>query len=161
MKSIIGVYKSHDKAIAALQELKRSGYPEKLLSLFGKADLVDGHVQIKSDHAADRTHITIGVAAAAILEAVAVIGIFVVPGFGLIFGAGAAVGGFAGLSTALLAGGDVRAIFTDEDISEADALQYERHLIEGKFLVFADGNDVQLKQAHQILQNQGLALELA
>jgi hypothetical protein len=50
MKSTIGVYDTHDKAIAALQELKKSGYPDKLLSLLGKADLIDGHVQVRSGH---------------------------------------------------------------------------------------------------------------
>ena len=160
MKSIIGVYESHDKAVAALQGLKKTGYPEKLLTLCGKADLVDGHVQIKSNHVNDRQHLTMGIAAATVLEVLAVVGIFAVPGFGLLFAAGAAVGGFAGLSAALIAGGDIRAIFTDEDLSDADAEKYEKRLIEGKFLVFADGDNMQTEQAHQVLKNQGLALEL-
>jgi hypothetical protein len=160
MKSTIGVYDTHDKAIAALQELKKSGYPDKLLSLLGKADLIDGHVQVRSGHEHDVPYLTIGVAGAAVLEALAVLGIFLVPGFGFLFAAGAAVGGFAGLSAALLAGGDVRAIFTDKDINEEDAIRYEKRLIEGKFLVFADGDDTQLKQAHHILQTQGFFVEL-
>jgi hypothetical protein len=160
MKSIIGVYESHEQAVTAISKLKKSGYPDKLLSLFGKVDIVDGHVRVKAHQSSGSRYVTIGIASAAVLETLAVIGIFAVPGFGLLFGAGAAVGGFAGLSTALIAGGDVRAIFSDEDLSDSDEEKYEKLLMEGKFLVFADGDDQQLKQAHDMLLAQELALEL-
>jgi hypothetical protein len=160
MKSTIGVYGTHDKAVAALQELKKSGYPDKQLSVVGKADLVDGHVQVRAGHEHEVSYSTIGIAGANVLETLAVLGIFLIPGFGFLFAAGAAVGGFAGLSAVLLAGGDVRAIFTDKDVNEQDAIRYEKRLIEGQFLVFADGDDEQLKQAHHILETQGTFLEL-
>jgi len=152
MKSIVGVYESHDKAVTALRELKESGYPDGQLSILGKADLIDGHVQVRSEHSADRAHMTIGFASAAVLEIVAIAGILLVPGFGLLFGAGAVVGLFSGMDAALLAVGDVGVIFTGKDIGQDEAERYERNLIEGKFLVFADGDDRQLEQAHRILQ---------
>jgi hypothetical protein len=46
-------------------------------------------------------------------------------------------------------------------INEANAIKYENHLNEGKFLVFVDGDDKEIEQAKQVLHTQGLALELS
>ena len=67
MKSIVGIYDSHDKAFAALQELKNSGYPTGLLSVIGKAELVNGHLYIKSKDAVEKAELSLGALAGAIL----------------------------------------------------------------------------------------------
>ena len=159
MKSIVGVYESHDKALAALQELKKSGYPDRQLSIMGKADLIDNHIHIKSSNTVEKAEASIGIVAGTILGILTGVGIFVIPGFGFLFGAGALVGAFAGADFGIITGG-IAAILTSAGIDEANAVKYEKHLNEGKFLVFVDGDDVQLEQAHQTLHTQGLALEL-
>ena len=159
MKSIVGVYESHDKALAAVQELKKSGYPDRLLSVVGKADLIDKHLHIKSNNAIEKTEASIGVVAGTILGVLTGVGIFAIPGFGFLFGAGALVGAFAGADLGIIAGG-ITAILTSAGVDEVNAVKYEKHLNEGKFLVFADGDDAQLKQAHQMLHTQGQTLEL-
>jgi len=159
MKSIVGVYETHDKALAALQELKKSGYPDSLLSIVGKADLIDNHIHIKSSNTVEKAEASIGVVAGAILGVLTGVGIFVIPGFGFLYGAGALIGAFAGVDVGLIAGG-ITAIFTSAGIDAANASKYEKRLIEGKFLVFADGDEAKLEQAHQTLHTQGLALEL-
>jgi uncharacterized membrane protein len=159
MKSIVGVYESHDKAVVALQELKKSGYPDNLLSIVGKADLIDNHIHIKSSNTVEKAEASIGVVAGAILGILTGVGIFVIPGFGFLYGAGALIGAFAGVDVGLIAGG-MTAIFTSAGIDEVNASKYEKHLNEGKFLVFADGDEAQLEQAHQTLHTHGQALEL-
>ena len=159
MKSIVGVYESHDKALTALQELKKAGYPDRLLSLVGKADLIDNHIHIKSSNTVEKAEASIGVADGAILGVLTGVGVFLIPGFGFLFGAGALIGAFAGVDIGLIAGG-LAAIFTSVGIDEVNALKYEKHLNEGKFLIFADGDEAQLEQAHQTLHTQGQALEL-
>jgi uncharacterized membrane protein len=159
MKSIVGVYETHDKALAALQELKRSGYPDNQLSIVGKADLIDNHIHIKSSNTVEKAEASIGVVAGAILGILTGVGIFVIPGFGFLYGAGALIGIFAGVDVGLIAGG-LAAIFTSAGIDEVNALKYEKHLNEGRFLVFADGDEAKLEQAHETLHTQGLALEL-
>jgi Mg/Co/Ni transporter MgtE len=67
MKTVVGVYESHDKAIIALQELKKTGFTADKLSLVGKADLVDNHINIKANNAVEKTEASIGVVAGAIL----------------------------------------------------------------------------------------------
>jgi hypothetical protein len=143
-----------------MQQLIQAGHPDRQLSLFGKADLIDGHVQVPSGQPEGHSYLNAGIAAAAVIEVVALVGIVAVPGFGLLFGAGAAVGGFAALTTALVAGGGISAVFTGEDLSADDEEKYEKYLIAGKFLVFVHGDDKHRKQAHELLQSQGLAIEL-
>lgn len=157
MKSIIGVYESHDSAVTALVGLKKAGYPAKQLSMIGKADLIDGHVHLKSG---STSHLNIGIAAVALLEVLAGVGVLAVPGFGLLFGAGAVLGAFGGLTAALLANGQVSAVFTGKNINDTDTEKYEKYLMAGKFMVFADGDDKQQKQAHLILLAQHLFIEL-
>lgn len=159
MKSIVGVYESHDKAVAALQELKRSGYADRLLSVVGKADLIDNHIHIKSSDTVEKAEASIGIVAGTILGILTGVGIFVIPGFGFLFGAGAMIGAFVGVDAGIIAGG-ITAILTSIGIDEVNAAKYEKHLNEGKFLVFAEGDDAQLKQAHQTLHTDGQALEL-
>ena len=160
MKTVVGVYESHDKAIIALQELKKTGFTADKLSLVGKADLVDNHINIKANNAVEKTEASIGVVAGAILGILTGVGVFAIPGFGFLFGAGAVVGAFAGVDAGIIAGG-LTAIFTRMGINEANAIKYENHLIEGKFLVFVDGDDKEIEQAKQVLHTQGLALELS
>ena len=48
MKSTVGIYDAHEDALEAIKELKRSGYSEKQLSIIGKAELVEDHLNVKS-----------------------------------------------------------------------------------------------------------------
>ena len=48
MKAAIGVYDTHADAIDALKQLKDSGYPEKSLSLIGKADALEDQVVFRN-----------------------------------------------------------------------------------------------------------------
>ena len=41
MNTIAGVYATHEKAIEAVEELKRAGYPVQQVSLIGKAVVID------------------------------------------------------------------------------------------------------------------------
>ena len=160
MKTVIGVYESHDKAIAAASELKNSGYPTTKISIIGKADLVDNHIRVKNSSTPAMAEASIGVVAGTVLGILTGVGIFAIPGLGFLFGAGAMVGAFAGLDFGIIAGG-VTAILTTVGIDEVTAVKYEKHLNEGKFLIFAEGNDKQVEQAKKILHTQGLALELS
>ena len=159
MKTLVGVYESNDKALEALQELKKSGYPAGKLSLISKANLVDKHIHVKTGSAIEASEVSLGVVAGSVLGVLTGIGVFAIPGLGFMFGAGALVGALAGVDFGLIGGGLV-AIFTAIGIDEMNAVKYEKHLNEGKFLIFADGDDTQLEQAKKILHTQGLALEL-
>lgn len=160
MKTVIGVYDSHDKAIVAASELKKSGFPASKISIIGKADLVDNHIHVKSSTAPAVAEASIGVVTGTVLGILTGVGIFAVPGLGFLFGAGAVVGAFAGLDFGILAGG-ITAILTTIGINEVNAVKYEKHLNEGKFLIFANGDENQIEQAKKVLHTQGQSLELS
>ena len=126
----VGVYESHEKAVAALQDLQKSGYPVNQLSVIGKADLVDNHIHVKTNDNVEKAEV-VGVVGGAVLGMLAGVGIFAIPGLGFLYGAGALVGAMMGAEGGIIAGG-LAAIFTSLGVNEAVALKYEKHLNEGK-----------------------------
>jgi len=161
MKTIAAVYDSHEKAIAALLELKKSGFPTTQLSLLGKAELKGKHIYVKANDTPEKVEMSIGIIAGTILGILTGVGIFAVPGVGILFGAGAILGAFAGLQGGIIAGGIAVILSTNVGMDEADAIRYEQHLNEGKFIIFAQGDEPQLKLAQQILHAHGLAIEIS
>jgi hypothetical protein len=161
MKTIVGVYESHDSAVKAVQALQTAGYPVKQVSLISKAELVNNHIHVKSSNTVETAEVSAGVAAGAVIGILTGVGIFAIPGLGFLFGAGALVGAFAGLDLGLIGGG-LLAILTNIGIDKSVAAKYEKHLNEGKFLVFVQGGEDQseVKRAHEILHTLNLQLEL-
>ena len=160
MKAIIGVYESHDKAVEAVQQLQKEGYDTKQLSVIGKADLINDHIHVKSHHTVERAEVGVGVVAGTILGVLTGVGIFAIPGLGFLYGAGALVGAFAGVDFGILAGG-LTAVFTNMGVDKVNAEKYEKHLNEGKFLVFAQGDQKQIDHAKEVLHTQGYSMELS
>lgn len=159
MKAVIGVYETHDSAVKALDELKRSGFPTKQLSVVGKADLVNNHIHVKTSDVPERAELSAGVIAGTVLGILTGVGIFAIPGLGFLYGAGALVGAFAGFDFGIMAGG-LTAVLTGIGMEAANAAKYEKHLNEGKFLVFAQGDEKQIAQAEEVLHSKASHLEL-
>lgn len=159
MNSIVGVYGSQASATQAVTQLQEAGFPKSKISLLGKADLVDNHIHIKNEHTAEKAEVSIGVVAGTVLGVLTGIGVFAIPGLGFLFGAGALVGAFAGLDFGLIGGGLV-AVLTSMGVDQLNAQRYEKHLNEGKFLVFLQGKEEDLKKAQEVLHTGGLHMEL-
>ena len=160
MRSLIGVYKSYQDAISGLYELQKSGYPIKLLTIVGKADITGTHIHVKANDHVETAEISVGLAAGTVLGLMTGVGIFAIPGFGLLFSAGALLSTFAGMDLGFMAGG-IAAIFTKAmGTDESNAAKYEKHLNEGNFLLFAPGDKKQIELARHLLHTQGISLEL-
>jgi len=159
MNAVIGVFESHETALVAIQTLQQSGYPAGQLSVIGKADLVNNHIHVKSSNTAEKAEVSIGVIAGAVLGILTGVGIFAIPGLGFLYGAGALVGVFAGVDFGIIAGG-LAAVFTSMGVDSVNAVKYEKRLNEGKFIVFAQGDEKEIEHAHEVLHTQGLHLEL-
>lgn len=159
MNAVIGIYESNEKAVAALSELQKSGYPTAQLSIIAKASLVDNHIHIKTNDSIEKAEVSVGVVSGTILGILLGVGIFAIPGLGFLFGAGAVVGAFAGLDIGLIAGG-LTAIFTSMGIDAINAAKYDKYLNDGKFIIFAQGDEKQVEQAQKVLHTQGLSFEL-
>ncbi len=159
MKSTVGVYDSHEKALEAIQELKNSGFPVKNLSVIGQAEIVEDHMRVKSREPINNIGISVGAVAGPVLGVLAGAGIFAIPGFGFLFGAGALLGALAGFDFGIVGGGIVSllsTLFTNKD----KVVKYHEHLKEGKFLVIAQGSAEEVENAKDIMEAHGQHIEL-
>jgi hypothetical protein len=105
MKSVVGLYETHEKAVDAIKKLQQAGYPVHQVSILAQGEIVAGDARIKSVSAVVVKEIGIGAALGAVLGVLTGVGIFALPGVGFLFGAGALFGGFAGFEAGLLGGG--------------------------------------------------------
>jgi hypothetical protein len=160
MKSIIGVYESHENAVSALQELKKSGYPVGQLSVIGKAEIVNNHLYIKSKDAIEKAEFSIGAVAGTILGILTGVGVFAIPGLGILYSGGAFYGAIMGLWGGIVTGGLAVVLTTGWGINKTNADRYEQYIKEGNFIVIAQGDQEQLTKAHDVLNTYGQALEL-
>jgi uncharacterized membrane protein len=159
MKSTVGVYESHEKALEAVKILQDAGFPAKQLSVIGQAEIVEDHMRIKSRDAASNVGVSVGAVAGPVVGILTGAGVFAVPGFGFLFGAGAVLGALVGFDFGIISGGIVSlltTLFTNKD----KVVKYHEHLKEGKFLVIANGSDEEVKKAQGVLENFGSHIEL-
>ena len=159
MRSQVAVYDTHQKAIDALDKLKDAGFPMEKTSLLGQAIIVDDHVHVKS-HADDNLKVTAaGVVAGSTLGILTGLGIFAIPGLGFLFGAGAIVGGIAGLELGVV-GSALFTLFSTIGFKKEEIVKYEQHIKEGKFLVIVRGSLDEVEKAEHILHTEGTHLEM-
>ncbi len=115
---IVGIYHSHTEAQEVIKNLVNDGFDAKKLSLIGRAEEIEGNLHLtsneKSYHAAP---VAIGTSLGTVAGLLAGAGIFLIPGLGFLYGAGALVGAIAGFDFGLIGGGAVSIIagITDEE----------------------------------------------
>ena len=149
MKSIVGVYDSQEAAVEAVRELKNSGIPVRHISLIGKAALTE-KLHLSKGQMLEGSEVGVGLTVGSILGVLTGVGVFAIPGFGFLYGAGALIGAIAGFDIGLVGGGVV-AIFTAIGVDETSSVKYEQLLQEDKFLVLVKGPEDEVKQAKDIL----------
>ena len=151
MNTIAGVYASHEKAIEAVQELKRAGYPVEQVSLIGKAVIIDDLMHVRHNRWIKNTPAIIGAILGPILGMLTGIKIFTIPGLGFLFGIGPLLGALAGFSLGI-AGGGVLSLVAILVIKSRSLLKYHEHLEEKGFQVIAHGTNEEGNKAKAILE---------
>ncbi len=159
MKSTVGIYETHDKALQAIKKLQTKGYPVNQLSIMGQAEIIDDHLRVKSREPMTNVGVSVGAVAGPILGVLTGAGVFAIPGFGFLFGAGALIGALAGFDFGLVGGGIVT-LLTTLFTNKEKVVKYHEHLKEGKFLVVAQGTDEEVEHAHEILNAHAQHIEL-
>ena len=160
MKTTIGVYDTHEKALNAIRELKKSGVRTDKLSLVGKAEMANHHIYVKDNQGIKGASISLGKVTDSVLEVLSGAGTFAIPGQGFLFGAGALVAVFAGLDMGIISGGIAGILNSLLDVETSDAAGYTEQINEGKFLVVSEGDEYPVKYAKRVLQQPHARLEV-
>jgi hypothetical protein len=159
MESQIAIYDTHEKAVNAIKELSQHDFSMDNVSLLGKAEVIEDHIHIKSLDTIKKTPALVGMGAGTLIGLLSGIGVFAIPGFGFLYGAGAFIGIIAGLDLGLVTGGFI-SLLAFTGIKEEEVVKCEEHLKEGKFMVIVKGSDEEIKRAKHILHTEGNHLEL-
>ena len=159
MKSQIAVYKSHEKAINAIETLNKSNFPMKHVSLIGKAEVTENHIHIKSLKTEEELPVLLGTGVGTTVGLLTGLGVFTIPGFGFLYGAGAIIGIIGGFDLGLITGG-ITSILVTLGIKEDYIVKCNKHLDEGKYLVVVNGSSSEIERAKHILHSEGNHLEL-
>jgi hypothetical protein len=152
MNTTIGVYDTHEKAIEAVEELKRAGFPVQQVSLIGKAIIIDDLIHVKHNRGIKNVPAIIGAIVGPILGLLSGVKLFAIPGLSFLFGIGAVLGALAGFSLGIVGGG-VISLFAILVIRSRAVLKYREHLEERGFQVIAHGNENEVNKAKQILDS--------
>jgi hypothetical protein len=150
MNTTVGVYATHEKAIEAVLELKRAGYPVQQVSLIGKAAIIDDLIHVKSNRWVKNAPVIIGAILGPILGIITGVKIITIPLLGFLFGTGAVLGALAGFSLGIACGGVVTLIAT-LIIKSRLVLKYHERIVEKGFQVIAHGNIEEVTKAGEIL----------
>lgn len=161
MNATIGIYDNHDLALAAVKELKDSGFPVDKLSIIGKAETeeIDENLNTETKYPLKLAGLGIGTALGTTLGVLAGVGIFAIPGLGFLFGAGAIVGAIAGFDFGLIGGG-IASVLETVGVNDANMKKYHDALEKGKFVVIAHGKEDEVIKAKILLQEHGTHHEL-
>ncbi|MBI1287693.1 MAG: hypothetical protein GC178_08955 [Flavobacteriales bacterium] len=151
MEANIKVFNSHEEALEAAGKLIDNGFDAKAVSVIGKAELVDDHIHMRSTEPIKDAPAFLGAGAGAIVGLLTGMGVFAIPGFGILYGAGAVIGTIAGFDIGLLGGG-IATVLTSLGIKKDHVVQYHEHLEEGKFLLMLHGDAAQIEKAEQLLK---------
>jgi hypothetical protein len=154
MESQIAIYDTHEKAINAIKILSHQDFPMSNVSLLGKAEVIEDHIQIKSLDTIKKTPAIIGMGAGTLIGLLSGIGVFAIPGFGFLYGAGALVGIIAGLDFGLITGGLV-SLLAFTGIKDEEVVKCQEHLKEGKFMLIVKGAKEEIEKAKHILHSDG------
>lgn len=159
MESQIAIYETHDKAVEAIKLLSHKNFPMNIVSLIGKAEVIEDHIQIQSLDTIKKAPALIGMGAGTLVGLLSGIGVFAIPGFGFLYGAGALVGIIAGLDLGLIAGGFI-SLLNFTGIKEEEVVKCQEHLKEGKFMVIVKGDREDIDKAKHILHTDNSHLEM-
>ena len=161
MNAVIGIYDNHELAVEAVIELKDQGYPPEHLSIMGltETEVVDKGNHVMPENTIKKGGLVAGTAIGTALGVLTGVGLFAIPGLGVLCGAGALVGAFAGFDVGLIGGGIISAL-TSVGVNKDVAKKYHEALAGGKFLVVVHGHKSDVDKAQSMLHDHGTHTEL-
>lgn len=157
MNAKVAVYKTHEEAVKAIRKLAEYKFPMNEVSLLGKSEMIDDHIHLRSMDPVKNTPALVGGGAGTVAGLLSELGVFAIPGFGFLYGAGALVGTIGGLDLGVLTGG-LGTLLLSAGIRKDKVVEYEAHIKGGKFMIVVNGNEEDVLRAEEILKTQGTHL---
>ncbi len=161
MNATIGIYDNHDLAVDAVEQLKNNGYHVSHLSIMGLAEteVIDDKMHIMPKSPIKAAGLGAGTVIGTTLGILTGVGMFAIPGVGVLYGAGALVGAIAGFDFGLIGGGIASALATI-GVKDGNEKKYHDALVAGKYLVIAHGNKEDVDRAKDLLHEHGTHEEI-
>lgn len=158
MDTQIAVFDTHEKALHAISVLNDYHFPMAHVTLLGKADVIDNHIHVRSLTPIKNAPALLGMGAGTLIGLLSGLGVFAIPGFGFIYGAGALIGAIAGFDIGIVGGGIV-SLLAILGIRKDKQIICKEHLEEGKFMVIVHGTPEEVAKGENILHTHGTHLE--
>ncbi len=157
----IGVYDSHEKAFDAVKQLTDNGFTDKEISvIWSKEKYDDLEKEDRKITEIETVEMGAGVTVGAVLGLLTGVGIFTIPGFGFIYGAGAIVGAIAGADFGLIGGSLIGALSVSGVKEKHHHEKYDAHLKQGHYLLLVQGSKERVAKAKDILNTHAQHIEL-
>lgn len=151
-KTIIAVFEKQQDAINTVESLKIEGFTKRHMTLLGKLD-ADDNFDTKATTTAVKG-VGTGLALGGVVGALAGAGVFIIPGLGFLYGAGALIGTLVGLDFGIITGGIISNLLLDGEKSEiADV--YDQELHAGKTVLIVKTSAERTDEALKVIQTQG------
>jgi hypothetical protein len=160
MKSHVAIYKTHDEAISAIKLLSDKNFPMEHVSLIGKADIIDDHIEVKSLEKIKLAPLFVCLTSGIVLGILSGLQIIKIPRLDFMHDAGIITSAFLGFNFGLITGG-FSTIIISILVSKDKVLKYKEHLVGKKFLVIVNGALNEIERAEHILHTEGIHLSVA
>jgi hypothetical protein len=157
MKTTVAVCQTHREALNAINKLDEEHYPLEKVSVVGKTEIIEDHLQVKMRYSYENVPLIIGTIAGPVIGIMTGLGAFAIPGLEALFHQGIVIGGLAGLGLGTFIGGMITLLLTARARNKR-FLAYQKHLKEGKFLVVVEGTLNEIEKAERILHTEGTHL---
>lgn len=153
MKAKIAMYKNHDRAVQALLELSKKGFPMDHVSLMGDSKVIDNHVHIIPLFWLKELPVFLGIVATTIIGALEGMKTIDLNGLHILYGSGGFVGAIAGFYAGLIIGG-ISWIIVSTLIRKDRLVKLNERLKYGKFFLLVNGSPKEIETAEELLHTK-------
>jgi hypothetical protein len=150
MEPNVTIYDSHWSALDAIEMLISKGYPANRLSLLGRVKIITSSMRVNSKEPTQKTSESLCVVLDSTIRVLSRASVFAIPGHGLLIGAGAVkhIIDDNDMGNGI---NEIFSILTTIGLEKENITKFGDDLINGKYLVVAEGNDMEIEDAGNIL----------
>ena len=157
----MGVSTLDEHALDAAKTLKENGFTDKHITILWQQEELhqEQEEQDRKITLTAATEVGTGLTIGGIAGVLTGLGVFAIPGFGFLFGAGALVGAVAGIDLGVIAGSIIGAL-SIPGVKAHHEKKYDEYLKAGNYLLLVQGSEEETRKAGDILTAHGQSSEV-